>query len=133
MSLAAIRADIETQINAITPALATAWQNVQFTPVNGVPYQRVTLLLAEPDNQELTASFNEVGFFQIDLCYPQLTGSAAAEARAELLRNTFKRGQSFGVSDILITHTPEVKPAYQESDRYIITVRVRFNAFIVVT
>jgi hypothetical protein len=112
----------------MTPAIQTAWQNVPFTPVSGTPYQRATLLLAEPDNQELGASFQEQGFLQIDLFYPQSVGANAVESRADLIRSTFKRGTSF--SNIRIIATPEIKPAYNDGDRFVIPVRVRFNTYI---
>ena len=129
MSISAIRSTLETALDGMAPALATAWQNVPFTPVTGTPYQRATLLLAEPDNQEKGAGFQEQGFLQVDLCYPQSVGANTAEARAELLRTTFKRGTSL-TNGILISHTPEVKPAYNDGDRFVIPVRIRFHTYI---
>lgn len=129
MSISAIRSTLETALDGMTPALATAWQNVPFTPVVGTPYQRASLLLAEPDNQEKGVGFQEQGFLQVDLCYPQSVGANQAEARAELLRTVFKRGTSLANS-ILISHTPEVKPAYNDGDRFVIPVRIRFHTYI---
>ena len=128
MSISAIRATLESALDGMTPAIQTAWQNVPFTPVTGTPYQRATLLLAEPDNREFGASFQEQGFLQVDLCYPQSVGSNAVEARAELLRTTFKRGTTIG--SLMITATPEIKPAYNDGDRYVVPVRIRFHIYI---
>ena len=128
MSITAIRATLESALDGMTPAIQTAWQNVPFTPVTGTPYQRATLLLAEPDNREFGASFQEQGFLQVDLCYPQSVGSNAVEARAELLRTTFKRGTTIG--SISIDATPEIKPAYNDGDRYVLPVRIRFHTYI---
>ena len=129
MSITAIRATLESALDGMAPALQTAWQNVPFTPVTGTPYQRATLLLAEPDNREFGASFQEQGFLQVDLCYPQSVGSNAVEARAELLRTTFKRGTTIG--SISIDATPEIKPAYNDGDRYVLPVRIRFHIYII--
>lgn len=129
MSITAIRATLETALDGMTPAIQTAWQNVPFTPVVGTPYQRASLLLAEPDNREFGAGFQEQGFLQVDLCYPQSVGANTAEARAELLRTTFKRGTSLA-NGILISHTPEVKPGYNDGDRFVIPVRIRFHTYI---
>lgn len=129
MSISTIRATLESALNGMNPALATAWQNVPFTPVTGIAYQRATLLLAEPDNQEMGASFQEQGFLQVDLFYPQSVGSSAVEARAELLRTTFKRGTSLN-NGILISATPEIKPAYNDGDRYVLPIRIRFHTYI---
>ena len=128
MSIVSIRAALETALNSITPSIPCAWQNVPFTPVTGTPYQRATLLLAEPDNREFGASFQEQGFLQVDLCYPQSVGSNAVEARAELLRTTFKRGTMIG--SLCIDATPEIKPAYNDGDRYVVPVRIRFHIYI---
>jgi hypothetical protein len=128
MSISAIRSTLESALDGMVLGLATAWQNVPFIPVAGIPYQRATLLLAEPDNREFGASFQEQGFLQVDLCYPQSVGSNAVEARAELLRTTFKRGTTIG--SLMITATPEIKPAYNDGDRYVVPVRIRFHTYI---
>lgn len=126
----AIRAALETALDGISPALATAWQNMPFEPTQGTPYQRVHLLLAEPDNPEIGTLTRDQGFLQVTLCYPLSEGPAAAEARAELIRATFKRGNSFtsGGVTTTISHTPEIAPAANEDDRHCLPVRIRFFA-----
>jgi hypothetical protein len=127
---------LESALNGMSPSLQTAWQNVPFTPVAGTPYQRATLLFAEPDNLEKGAGFQEMGFLQVDLFYPQATevsaikyyGANPAESRAEMLRTTFKRGATF--SGIQISRTPEIKPAYNDGDRFVIPIRIRFHTYI---
>lgn len=132
MSISAIRSALESALDGMAPALATSWQNVPFIPVTGTPYQRATLLLAEPDNREFGASFQEQGFLQVDLCYPQSVGSNAVEARAELLRDTFKRGATFinGGITTTISATPELASAYNDGDRFVRPVKIRFHAYI---
>ena len=53
-----------------------------------------------------------------------------AEARAELIRDTFYRGRTFTASGVSVTieRTPEIAPAITEPDRYVVPVRVRFFA-----
>lgn len=130
MSLVAVRAALESALSAMTPALAVAWENSPYTPVVGTPYQRVHLLAAEPDNPEMGGSVIERGFMQVTLCYPLDTGPGAAAARAELIRQTFKRGAAFTASGVTtqIERTPEVSPAMSEDDRFVVPVRVRFFA-----
>lgn len=127
-----VRAALETALAAMSPALATAYENVAFTPTAGTPHQRVNLLAARPDNREISANFVEQGLFQVTLCYPSGTGPAAAAARAELLRAAFKRGNSFanGGVTVLSTDTPEIMPAYVDGDRYCVPVRVRWMSQI---
>jgi hypothetical protein len=132
MSLAQVRTALETALNSITPAIATAWENAPYSPVAGTPYQQVTLLRAQPDNPEIGAAFAERGFLQVNLFYPKDAGPGAAEARAELIRAAFPFGASLtsGGVTVNIIATPEVAPARAEDDRFLVPVRVRFSAFI---
>lgn len=133
MSVILVRAALETALGNMVPPLDTAWENKKHTPITGTPYQRVTVLFAQPDNSEISRSHGEHGFMQVDLAYPTLAGSGAAQARAELLRATFYRGASFSASGVVTTvmKTPEIMPGYVEADRFVLSVRVRFYAFVV--
>lgn len=132
MSAAAVRAALEVALAAMSPALATAYENANYSPVVGTPYQRVFVLRAAPDNPEIGRFTIERGIMQISLYYPLGTGPAAAEARAELIRTTFYRGASFTASGVttIIERTPEISPGRAEDDRWVVPVRVRFFAHI---
>jgi hypothetical protein len=133
MSTVSIRAALETALNGMSPAIATAWENVPFTtPAESVPYQVAHIILAEPDNSVYGAEHRELGYMQVRLLYPLNAGSAAALTRAELIRDLFARGVSFqnsGIS-VIIMRTPEILPATVEDGRYAVVVRVRFYANI---
>ena len=111
MSLTAIRAALETTLNAISPALLTIWENTEGTPVNGTAYQRVFLLPGPPLNLEIGPSYTERGIFQVNLNYPLGTGPAAATARAEAIRAAFKFASTHTASGVtvLVTATPDRK------------------------
>lgn len=128
MSALAIRAALETALAAMSPALATAYENVPYTPVAGTPYQRVAVLLAPPANLEIGRSVQERGLLKVSLAYPLGAGPSAALTRAELIRDTFYRGRSFTASGITTTieTTPEIAPAMTEPDRYVVPVTIRF-------
>lgn len=132
MSAVLCRRALEVELAAMIPAVATAYENAPFTPVAGTPYQRVTVLLAEPANLEMSADHTEQGFMQVDLKYPLGGGPAAASTRAELIRSTFYRGASFTASGVTvhIERTPEIMPGRVEEDRYVVPVRIRFYAHI---
>ena len=133
MSLSLIRQAFEKRLAQLSPALSTAFENVQFTPVPNVPYQRVNLLPAAPDNSiQGATNYFERGLFQITLCYPQGVGAGAAEANAQLLRTHFKRGSALLEEDLTITviETPKVAPARLEGDRYEIPISVAFQALV---
>ena len=128
MSVIKIRAALETQLNAMSPALATAWENTPYTPILNTPYQRCWLLFGTPDNSEYGANFQENGILQIDLYYPQTSGCAASDARFELIRTAFARGTTLtnGGVNVIIMSTPELRPAYNDGDRFIRPVRIKF-------
>lgn len=132
MSVNAIRIALETGLNSITPALATAWENAKFTPTEGTPYQRVSLLFAEPDNIEYGSVFRQNGIMQVSLFYPLLTGTSTASTRAELLRSTFKRGNTYtsGSVKVNISNTPAIKQGRVDGDRWMIPVDIRFFSHI---
>lgn len=133
MSALICRTLLETALAAISPALATAYENMPFTPTVGTPYQRVHVLLADPDPIEMSGHFHrEHGFMQVTLCYPLDAGSGPALTRAELIRSTFYRGKTLSGSGVtlMIERHPEIAPAITEDDRYVVPVRVRFFANI---
>lgn len=133
MSSLVIRSLLETALAAMSPSLATQYENVPYSPVVGTPYQRVNLLLTEPAAIEMTGHFHrEQGFLQVTLAYPLDTGAGAAQTRAELIRSTFYRGKTFtsGAVTVMIERHPEIAPARIEDDRYEIPVRIRFYANI---
>lgn len=132
MSVVSIRAALETALNGMSPSLSTAWENVAFSPVAGTPYQIVNVLFAEPENAEYGSRHREVGYMQVKLMYPLQTGTATAAARAQLLRTTFERGNTFasGGVTVMISRTPEIQPGTTEGDRYAINVIIRFYANI---
>lgn len=131
MSDAAIRKALETRLNALTPEISTAWENVDFAPQQGVPYQKFNLLRAEPENPEQTGTFKRfLGVMQVSLYFPRSTGPGAAEARGELLRAHFPRGLALtkdGVT-VQVDRTPYMMSGFNEGDRYVVPVRVPYFA-----
>lgn len=134
MSQSAIRSALETALNGMSPALATAWENVAFTqPVSSVPYQRAFLLFAAPENPDMGRGITrERGIFQITLCYPLQAGDGAARARADLIRATFYRSATFtsGSVKVIMERTPDVGAGSVSGDRWVVPVRCRFFADI---
>ena len=132
MSAPEIRAALETALNAMTPSLATAWQNVPYTPVQGTPYQEPWLLAAPPENPEMGGLAIERGIFKIKLKYPLNGGAGPAEARAKLIKQTFYRGRSFTSGGVTtwIERTPTVGGADVEPDRFVVPVDIPYRAQI---
>jgi hypothetical protein len=134
MSIVSIRAALESKLNGISPALATAWENAPYTPITGTAYQRVWLLVAEPGNPTFGDDYyREQGILQVTLYYPLQTGSGTAAARADLIRTTFKRGTSMtsGSNTVIVYRTPEISNGRVEGDRWALPVRIRWYAGII--
>lgn len=135
MSSIKVKAALEIALNAITPALATAWPNVAFKPPTdaAIPWQRADVLFAGPDDLEMGSTYHrEQGVFLVSLFYPLQIGNNLALARAELLRSVFFRGASFTIEGVVVTivQTPEIPAGSVEGDRWVIPVRIRFYANI---
>lgn len=132
---ASILTALETRLDAIAPAIATAWENVSYIPVQDVPYQRVKHIPAEPENPTLSGEgFVRLrGIMNVCLFYPQAGGPADALARAELIRAQFKRGLSLSNGGVVVTidRTPEIAPAQNDEDRYVLPVNVRYFANVI--
>ncbi len=133
MSQNAIRNALEAALDAIEPALDTVHGNEAHTPITGRPYQEVHVMFATPGNPTMGDGFyQELGVLQVNLMYPPGEGSAAAAARAEIIRQTFKRGSSFsaGGATVQVDKTPEASGGSIDGDRWRVVVRAPFHADI---
>jgi hypothetical protein len=132
VSLPTIRKILETELAAITPAIATAHENEPFKPTPGAPYQQAFLLTAQPENIEIGPGYTEQGIFQVNLFYPLDEGAGASVARAALIRAHFPFAATFssGGITVTITATPEIAPARADGDRFMTPVKVRWSARI---
>lgn len=128
MSVSTIRQILETKLVEITPNITTTYENFEFTPVEGIPFQRVFFLFNEPDNAYISRNYTQGGYMQVDLNYPLLGGSTEATTRAEAIRSKFKSGEIF--STVKIARTPEIGSGRIQGDRFVIPVFVRFTQFI---
>lgn len=129
MSILAIRTALQTQLKA-TLSIDLVFENASYTPVAGTPYAAAYVLFAQPINIEIGPGYTDQGIFQVSLFYPQNAGPAAALAAAELIRTGFPVAASFvsGGTIVNIIATPEVAPARAEDDRFLVPVKVRFQA-----
>jgi len=131
MSISSVRIALETKLATITPALSTAYENVPFTPVTGVPYAAAYLLPATPANPTMgDGYYREQGIFQVTLRYPLQAGPKTAADRAELIRAAFKRGTTLtsGTVSVIIERTPEIGQGRRDGDRWMQIVRIRWYA-----
>lgn len=131
--LLSVRQALEVALNALTPALESAWENTAFVPKDGVPHQEVRMLPNVPDNTAIGGQYyREQGILQVELAYPLLKGSKDAQTRAEAIRTLFKRGTQLVKDGITVTieTTPAIGPGFVARDRWRVPVSVRYNAQI---
>lgn len=128
MSDLAVRRALEIALIALAPAIEVATENGDYTPTAKTPYAETFLIPAEPDN---LGDFTRLqGVFQVDLKYPKGVGPKAAAERAELMKTVFYRGASFasGGVTVRIERTLHVMKGYNDADRWILPVRIRYFA-----
>lgn len=133
MSQLIIKQAFESAIAAMTPAIETAYANVDFIPTTGTPYQQIFLLPAAPDNTEQgITNYREQGLIQVNLCYPINQTEKDALERAELLRTTFKKGTTLSKGGITINviYTPTTLAGFKDNDRWVVPVRIFYLADI---
>jgi hypothetical protein len=136
MTIAKIRAALETHLGTITPVIPTAFENVKYDPVVGVPYQKSFLKSNTPDDGQISSqTYFERGFYQVTLFYPLGTGPALAEARAQLIKDAFKRGTSVfsGGVTVIIMNAPSVSGSMVDGDRFTLPITINFQSQITVT
>lgn len=132
MSQADIKSALETALGTISPAIDTAYENTQYKPVIGTPYQDVNFVFSAPLNEEYGPNYQENGYMQVTLRYPQNVGTKDIDAHIALIRDKFKRGSSFtrnGVTTV-INRSLEVRPGFNDGDRYVKPVFIKFYANI---
>jgi len=134
MSIVAVRSVLQAKLDGMSPALDTAWENFKYEPITGTPYQAAFVMPATPENPTLGGDrYREKRIFQSSLFYPLDVGTGVAEARAELIKTTFKRGTSMisGTVTVRIDRTPDISAGRVDGDRWHIPVKIRWFAGII--
>jgi hypothetical protein len=125
------RLAFEEAINAISPTIATAYENVSFTPTINVPYQELYDIPASNDHLFVNSSeFESLGIFQITLRYPSGKGSKDAFNRAELYVSSFPVGRKLTKNGDTITviQTPQINVLGVDGDRYSVAVSINYKS-----
>ena len=132
MTIAAIQAALESRLYGISPAISTAWQNVEFAPFIGTPWQQVTLLVNTPVDHAVTLDVTEQrGLLQITLYYPGGVGTATALARANAVATRFAPPQTLtsGGTTVEILSTPQVGSGLALDGWWVIPIPVPGRSF----
>ena len=130
MAILEIKRAAERHLNNLSPSIPTAWEGVSMTPPTTI-YQRVQFVPRSVQDPVLGAGFHrEIASFQVFVCAPVNKGTAEAIARAELIRNHFKKGTTFLESGIRIhvLRTPQVVGASVSQDRIVVPILIELVA-----
>lgn len=127
------RLAFEEAINAISPTIATAYENVSFTPTINVPYQQLYDIPSSNNHLFIDNSeFEGLGIFQITLRYPSGKGTKDAFNRAELYVLSFPCGLKLTKNGDTITvlQTPQIDVLGVDGDRYSVAVSINYKVYI---
>lgn len=127
------RLAFEEAINAISPTIATAYENVSFTPTINVPYQQLYDIPSSNNHLFIDNSeFEGLGIFQITLRYPSGKGTKDVSNRAELYVSSFPCGLKLTKNGEIITvlQTPQIDVLGVNGDRYSVAVSINYKVYI---
>ncbi len=133
MSIVKIRAALETHLAGMAGVLTTSYENAQFLPVSGTPFQKVNLLPAPTENPSIGAELHrELGVFQVSLYYPLNAGATACATMAENIRTRFARGTTITQDSVtvMIDSTPSISSGVVDGDRWFVAVSIDYSADI---
>jgi len=131
MAILTIKKLLEKHLSLMTPAIPTAYENVNFTIPDNSPYQRVQLVPDTPDNSTFGDSYyRETGEFQVFLAYLRNKGAAEALARAADVQKHFNRGTSLQEGNVIlhVLKTPVIAGSIITGDRFVVPVIVKYEA-----
>ena len=119
------------QLATISPSVVTAYEGVKFSPPDNAMYQRVQYTIQQPDDPTFGTGYHrELVQMQVFVVDVLGKGTAAGLARAELIRDKFKKGTTLteGSIKIYVLSTPQISGSIIASDRLVIPVLVNLTA-----
>lgn len=113
----------ERHLSQISPAVPTAYEGVSFTPPSTGVHQLVQLVIKTPDDPVLGTGFHRENVeFQVFVVGNANKGTAEILARAELIREQFKKGTVLqeGTVRIHVLKTPRLAGVIPAEDSRIV-------------
>jgi len=128
-----VRRAFEKTLAAMVSPLATAYENIAFTPEAGVPYQRINILRADPADLVMGRTLTQLqGICQVSLFYPQGMGTADAELYAARIKALFKPPTSIteGGTRVDVNNTATIATGFTDDDRWVVPVSIPWSAYV---
>jgi hypothetical protein len=130
MAIIEIKRAAERQLNSLTPSVPIAWEGISFIPPTGL-YERVQFIIQAPEDPVLGKGFHRERVTMQVFCLGATNkGTAEVLARAELIREHFKKGTVL-VEDSVKIHvltTPQIAGTSIVSDKVICPVLIELVA-----
>lgn len=121
------------KLNTATPLIDTAYENKDYTPIDGKEYQEVHIMLSSNEVPYINeTSYEMQGGIQIMLCYPINEGRSKAMDRANLYMGLFPVGTVLTIDSLKIRTkgVPQITNLGVVDGRYKIALRVGFSAML---
>jgi hypothetical protein len=105
MSLSTVETALITAAEAKLTGVSTSYANAKFTPPAGAKWASIHFLPNRPEVETLGAAGEDMvtGILQIDMNYPQGTGTSAARTDFETIRSGFSAGTRLTSSTQVVT------------------------------
>lgn len=132
MSLAKVRAALESRLNGMSSVLPTAWENVPFSPTEGVAWQKANLLMNDPVDYAVNLDVTEQrGLFQVTTYFPEGNGTATASAYAKSVADRFAPDQTLtsGGVDVEILSTARIATSRQIDGWWVTPITIPWRSF----
>lgn len=130
MAIVEIKKACERHLASMTPSVPTAFENVEFKPPDSL-YQVTRFNIQQPTDPVLgTGFYREQATLQVFVCGKTNKGTAEVLARAELIRQRFKKGTMLLENNIRIhvLTTPQISGVSVTQDRVICPVLISLTA-----
>jgi hypothetical protein len=130
--LAKVRAALESRLNGMAGSLPTAWENIEYTPALGTPWQRVRVLVNDPIDYAITADVVEQrGILEVLLFYPRGAGTATAAAMAKAIADRFAPVQTLtsSTTTVEIVSTASIGTAFPADEWWCVPVSIQWRSF----
>lgn len=115
-----IRSALLTQLKTVVSETLIAEENEQFTPSDGAPWIRETLLPGVPERVEIMqdGKSRQVGVYQVDVFAPSGIGTGVPDALSKTIGDAFVPGTSYGTSVDVRIRRVYSQPGREDGDWY---------------
>ncbi len=130
MAIAEIKRAAERRLNSTSGEITTAFEGVPFSPPTGL-YQRCAFLIRPATDPTYGTGYHRENIqMQVWIIAPLGKGTGDAIARAEVIRERFKKGTYMEESGVFIhvLGTPQITGTSVTNDRVVCGVLVDFTA-----